>query len=151
MRRKKIWAAALATFVMVGIGAVNNVREASAADVEKLRQARFIASAAALCYNWRENGWHIGGTMALTAGVTSKVTFATRRLGNVAYATPIDPASARREGLTMRWLIAYVRKNGRGQTIAAALAAEDLVAKSRTHKEVVHRMSSTCSFNHYSW
>ncbi len=79
-----------------------------------------------------------------------------RRVGGSTYQVPTEVRPARRQALSMRWLIGYSRARGE-KTMAAKLAGELIDASNERgaaikKKEDTHRMAeANKAFAHYRW
>ncbi|MFA7117805.1 MAG: 30S ribosomal protein S7 [Sphaerochaetaceae bacterium] len=79
-----------------------------------------------------------------------------RRVGGATYQVPVEIRDARREALSMRWIINAARARN-GHSMSEKLAAELLDAYANTgaafkKKEDTHRMAeANKAFSHYRW
>ncbi len=79
-----------------------------------------------------------------------------RRVGGSTYQVPTEVRPARRQALSMRWIINFARARGE-KTMASKLAAELLDAANKRgaavkKKEDTHRMAeANKAFAHYRW
>jgi small subunit ribosomal protein S7 len=79
-----------------------------------------------------------------------------RRVGGSTYQVPTEVRPARRQALSMRWIISFARARGE-KTMAAKLAAELMDAANKRgaavkKKEDTHRMAeANKAFAHYRW
>ncbi len=79
-----------------------------------------------------------------------------RRVGGSTYQVPTEVRPARRQALSMRWIINFARARGE-KTMAAKLAAELMDAANKRgaavkKKEDTHRMAeANKAFAHYRW
>ena len=79
-----------------------------------------------------------------------------RRVGGSTYQVPTEVRPARRQALSIRWLISYARERGE-KTMAAKLAGEFMDAANGRgatvkKKEDTHRMAeANKAFAHYRW
>lgn len=88
--------------------------------------------------------------------VRPSVEVKSRRVGGSTYQVPTEVRPARRQALSMRWIINFARARGE-KTMAAKLAAELMDAANKRgaavkKKEDTHRMAeANKAFAHYRW
>ena len=93
---------------------------------------------------------------AAVENVRPAVEVKSRRVGGSTYQVPTEVRPARRQALSMRWIINFARARGE-KTMASKLAAELLDAANKRgaavkKKEDTHRMAeANKAFAHYRW